>query len=165
MHKVNILFLALVILLTAFLQVTFADALKIWKIKPDLLLIVVIFFAFNGGTRLGIKAGLLAGLLKDAFTSGPMACWSVTFALVGFFVGYYKNRLYRDSLYTQVFIALACFLASYLFYYSFADVFNKMPPFGESLFCLIIPASIYTAIFTPIIFIILDKVWPRKKAL
>jgi rod shape-determining protein MreD len=165
MYKMNKYVIAAIILTAALLQITVINSIRIWKVRPDILLIMVVFFAFNGGTRLGVRTGAFAGFLKDIFTDGPFACWTITFALAGFLVGFYRNRFYRENLYTQISMTLLSFLFSSVFYYLLADLFTEMPSFYQSLLLLIIPAAIYTAIFSPVIFLALDRIWLRKKIL
>ena len=165
MHKMNRYIVAAIIVAAALLQITIINSIKIQKVRPDILLIMVVFFAFNEGARLGLRAGAFAGFLKDVFTDGPFACWTITFALAGFLVGFYRNRFYRENLYTQISVTLLSFLFSSVFYYLLADLFTEMPSFYQSLFLLRVPTAIYTAIFSPVIFLALDKIWLRKKIL
>lgn len=67
-------------------------------VKPDLVLIFLIFVSFRGGSFEGMLYGFFAGILQDIITIGPIGMNSLIYLNVGFLVGQFKNKIYTDSI-------------------------------------------------------------------
>ena len=68
MSSRNLLILLLIIVFTV-LQCTALNYIRILEAKPDLLLILIVFFSFNLNPLYGLGVGALCGLFSEA-TSG-----------------------------------------------------------------------------------------------
>jgi rod shape-determining protein MreD len=138
------IFLIFAIFLAALIQSTFLDYLRIQGIKPDILLVLVIFIGLEADKSFGLKAGLFAGLLKDLLSAGPLGLNTLAFGLTGFILGAYTFKLYRERFVLKLVI---CFAAAFLishFYYLTLKAYALPRPYIESLMMIIIPASLYT---------------------
>lgn len=75
---------SLIFILTAvfgILQVTILDYFKIFGVKPDLLLIMVFIAGLFLDLKPALGLGILAGILKDAFSSGPFSISTILFPI------------------------------------------------------------------------------------
>lgn len=151
------------------LHCTAGRVLTVGGISPNLLIILPVLFGFLKGQYEGIYVGFLAGLMYDIYNYDIIGFSSIVMMTCGYFSGYFYQK-YEEN---EVTIPLMLVLISNLVYgfLSYICIFllkNKL----DVLFYLkrfVIPESIYTVIFTVIIFkfiVFLNKHFegkPRKR--
>jgi rod shape-determining protein MreD len=73
---------------------------------PNLVLLVVIFLAVNGGREPVLLGAFLLGLMQDLLTLHPLGTWAVTYTLVAMFVLSTQEIVYREHPLTHFSLAL-----------------------------------------------------------
>lgn len=73
-------------------------------ISFDLPLVAVYCYALFAGETLGAAAGLGVGFLQDAMTTGIFGFHMLTRAIMGYFIGATKEKIFKDSYKVHVFI-------------------------------------------------------------
>ena len=139
-------FLALVLALA--IHMTLLVHVKIFGVKPDLMLALVVFFALFLGGRLGLETGIAAGLLKDIFAFDVFGVNMLVLGMTGLLVGLANTKFYRESRLTQVGIVFISSIFSMALHYVIASSVLKFVHLGlfDYLTSSIIPASLYTAL-------------------
>ena len=136
------------------------DVIRIAGVKPDLLFIIVIFFAYNFGSFYGEVTGFVSGLLHDAVSNSPLGFLAFPKMALGFIVGMFGREVIKSNIVTitlLIFIAsiikgiLALFL-SYIFHHAKA----------ENVISIIIPESFYNALLAPPLFFILNRIYKSE---
>ena len=87
------------LLLAFIIQSTVVEHIAIWGIKPDFILIILIYVSLRSGSMIGVILGFSIGLLQDFY--GPPANLGLNAlckSLLGFGVGIGKEGLYKDSM-------------------------------------------------------------------
>ena len=100
--------LYLITILIAICQVTLVNAISIGNIKPDLLLVWVIFVALDKGAVKAAMAGILAGFLKDVFSAGAFIN-TLSLPACGIAAGLVTEKFYivKEKLSVQLLIVFA----------------------------------------------------------
>lgn len=88
----NILGLSLLYVVILLLQLTFANLLMLYEIKPDFILIFVVAISLRYGRLWGGVAGFLTGLIEDGFMTILFGLNALCKAFVGFFVSVIPRR-------------------------------------------------------------------------
>jgi rod shape-determining protein MreD len=139
----GILYLSGIILL-GFLQVSILDTFRVWNVKPDLLLIgmAVSGVYLSGGWALSL--GILAGLWKDVFSTGPFGVNTLLFSLWSLALIKLARKISIDNYIIfagtiAVIVALDAILLRLVFLY-----FGKVVSLGIFLRILVLE-TIYTA--------------------
>ena len=146
-----------IVVITAFFQATVINSIAVANIRPDALLILVVFAALHKDMLNAVGIGLLAGLLKDILSVGPFIN-TLTFAFCAFCVSFFAGRFYRQSRIAELLIvaAASCIVtAVYLFWFSRWPV---PPPVFMLIMRVGIPALFYTVLASPLEFFILKKI-------
>ncbi|MGI6588358.1 MAG: rod shape-determining protein MreD [Peptococcia bacterium] len=91
------------------LQSTLFSQLMIAGVKPDLLLILIIFNCFFQGPYKGCAFGFFLGLLEDLYLGSYIGMNALTKALTSFIGGWLLKGAFRENLLVPV---LALFLGS-----------------------------------------------------
>lgn len=143
------------------LQITIFNDFKVFGIKPDLLLILTIFFSLYGGAIFGLSAGISAGFLKDVFSVSSLGINTFSFAIIGISFAVFKNRLFRESIFTQfILIITSCLLMAIVYNLASSSGLDYPAPiFLKTCFLI----SIYTSIWCPFVFFFLRRIFFVKK--
>ena len=166
-NKIN-RFTLYTILITAFLiQLLFLDHVKIANIKPDLSIILVVFFAIFFGPGVGAEAGFVSGLLKDAYSLDIFGANIILLSLTGLAVGGLSPKLFKESKLTQgllVFVSSAIYMVSHYFVSLSVLKIEYITP-QDYLYYLILPSSLYTAMLSVFIFpVLIDRYRLKENA-
>ena len=137
------------ILLLFFVELILFDKLRIYGVRPEILLIATVFFGFHFGIARGIEIGALSGILKGAFSITAFGINVFSFLLIGFLSGYLKDKLFKENFVTQ--FLFSCF--SVYIVWGFAPV-----PIGAVLY-----KGLYTGILAPFLFLVLTKIFGPKE--
>ncbi len=133
------------ILICFVLQSSMFHYIQLAGIMPNLLLILVVSYAYMRGRMTGLMLGLFCGLLVDfMYGSYVVGLYALLYMLIGYFIGY-TNKVYSSDDYTLpiIFIAVSDFVYGF-FYYVFEFLLRGRLNFPFYLRRLIIPEIIYT---------------------
>jgi rod shape-determining protein MreD len=142
-------------LIAAFLiQLLFLDYVKIASVKPDLLVILVVFIAIFFGAGAGAEAGFVSGLLKDTYSLDIFGVNIVLLSLIGLIAGMLSPKFFRESKLTQLLLVFASSVLYMISHYFVSSLILNVSyvSLPEYLYGLILPSSLYTAALSLIIF-------------
>jgi rod shape-determining protein MreD len=134
-------------LLLISLQGLLGPWLTIQKIRPDFLLIFVMYVGQKEGKIFGQLTGFSTGLLLDFLGMGTFLGLSVfTKTLSGFLAGYLKNQKNKINIFSYyVIILLIFFVHFYLFYSLYYHSMELSLQYRLARY--ILPSLIYTGVF------------------
>ena len=142
--------LFLLLLGSALIQSSFSAVTQLYMFRPDLLLIVVVFWSLKKGAPSGFYTGLCAGLIGDIFSVGMLGLYSVSLGLVGFLVALGSHPLYRGHITTRLLmVALGAFISG-ITYYLLLTVFSAAPPWPLAWSSAIWPGIWQTVLIAPL---------------
>jgi rod shape-determining protein MreD len=157
-----------IILIAAFLiQLLFLDHIKIALAKPDLLVLLVVFFALFFGPGTGAEAGFVAGLFKDAYSLDIFGVNVMLLSLMGIITGILSPKLFRESKLTQALLVFTSSMLYMIVHYFVSSLILKITyvTLPEYIYGLILPSSFYTSIISvPIFSILINKYRLKENA-
>lgn len=146
-----------IVMLAFILQNTAFSMLSFNGVKPNLLLIIAVFFGYAVGFNNGMLTGFFAGLLCDIFFGPYLGVYSFVFVLVGGFGGLMARMFYQDDVvFPFVTIALADGLFGLAFYVFMFLVRGRFSFFGY-LRSIILPEVLYTLAVSVVLIPLLHK--------
>ena len=146
-----------IVILAFILQNTICTALSLNGVKPNLLLIIAVFFGFAKGTNNGMVTGLFSGLLCDIFFGPYIGVYSFLFMLLGGIGGIMAKSFYQDDvIFPYVTIAIADGLFGFV-YYVFMFLIRGRYDIGTYVASIILPEVLYTLIASLILLPILHR--------
>lgn len=107
MYRVGVL--ALLLAGALLFQATLLELIRFY-IKPDLILILVIFFALINGARPGVMFGAAAGLLQDLVFGRFLGINLIALSITALVVGHLENKVFKENLLVPI---LVVFLGSF----------------------------------------------------
>ncbi|NPV90188.1 MAG: rod shape-determining protein MreD [Firmicutes bacterium] len=95
--------LGAIVIVALLLQATLLELIR-FSVKPDLVLILVIFFALINGSRPGMILAAAAGLLIDLLWGRFLGINILTLTITAFLVGYLENKVFKDNLLVPILV-------------------------------------------------------------
>ena len=158
MYRISIITILMMVVCAGFMQVTAFNYIEIAGIKPDILLLIVVFVSLSCQKPETIKAAIAAGIIKDVTSSSVFGSCALSFLVLGLLLSYYQRRFYKERILTQILFGFC----SYIFVAVFAFGFNLIAHKGLSLFHaylnIAFKGAFYTGTVSPLIFFISSKV-------
>ena len=134
------------------MQTTVLDFISIYGVKPDLILLLVVFNGFLLGTREGAFLGFAAGILEDLFAGSYIGLNALSKMAGGYLAGAFGSGFYKENtaIATGVtfFSAAAALVVNYLLLF----VVHIYVPAFYALWKVILPVALYTALLAPVVY-------------
>lgn len=131
-------------------------------IKPDFLLILVLFTALLEGPITGLKIGFAVGLVEDIVVGKYFGMYILTKMLTGLIIGLVEPKIFKENyLVPVVTLFLGTILHEFWFIF-FGNIIGMKILWGESIWHQIVPLSIYHAILAPFIYVPFYKIYFSK---
>lgn len=158
----NILW-AVVVVLTALVQMTWLDAVRIQGVRPDLVLVLVVCFAVSEGEERAMLTGLLGGVYEDMAGDVVLGHHVLCNVVVGYFLGRVGRRLILEHPVVKVGLVLIAALAHGVLYTCIHYV--QMPNMSalQTLMATVVPGSFYTAFVAPVMFLIVSWLFKQPE--
>ena len=150
------LILLLIVLFTV-LQATVLNFLQIFNIKPDILLILLIFFSLNGGRSYGLGLGALSGIFSESTSGLPAGSAFFVYALGGLILGHLGHWLDQQRISSQISLTLIFTFLTYLSLFLIWQSSDLGLSLFQALIYIILPACLYTALISPLLFRLLKS--------
>ena len=141
-----------------FLELTVFNGLRVFGVRPELLLIATLFFGLYFGPAGGIEAGIASGILKDVFTIGAFGINTFSFFLIGFLSGYFKGKLVKENFFARTLLSAmsVCLISGIHFLYLGKILKADM---SAASWGAVLCKGLYTGIAAPAVFFILGKIF------
>ena len=166
--KIKVLIYAVCIFLLVLLQSTLLNYIRIYDVKPNLLLVFVICVALLQGNVEGSIIGFLTGLTQDMLFGRILGFYAILGLYTGLIIGSFNKRLYRDNFFVVTFFT---FVVS-LVYEELVYLLNTIKPVldgnADLLFALknvVLPEAIYNSVASIFIYILVIKLDERFEEL
>ena len=151
MNSIRLVFL---LLLAFALQTTWIEFLAISSLKPDLVLLVLVYIALREGPQVATCMGFGIGFLQDIYLPADLGLNALTKSLISFAIGYGRTRIVSDNIQVQIALIFGAVLCHDFLYYigtSAIDLMD-MPYFwlryglGRAMYTALIGALLSTSI-------------------
>lgn len=139
------------------LQSSYFDYFSLLGVKPDIVLVCIVFYAvFNGPVKGGI-IGAAIGLMEDLFIGNFIGPMLILRLLLGAGVGFFSRNFYKESIIIPMIVLfIATFMSN-----TFLWIFNSLMKNYISWTYLVkvsILQGTYNMIFMPIFYLIKRRV-------
>lgn len=139
---------SVLIMLIFIIQNTIFSTLSFNGVKPNLLLIVTVFFGYKAGMNNGMLTGFLCGLLCDIFFGSYLGIYSLLFMLTGAFSGYLAKVFFADDIVFPYISITICDCIFGFVCYTFMFMLRGRFSFGTYVSTVIFPEILYTLIMS-----------------
>ncbi|MEE2754111.1 MAG: rod shape-determining protein MreD [Candidatus Latescibacterota bacterium] len=151
----RILHHSLLTALALLIQTSWTHSIAIAGIRPDILLIVIVYIGIRSGQLEATIFGFVSGLLLDVYNPEFMGVNACANSVVGFAAGYSRVGIVAEDLRVQVLALLFASLFHDLIYFALSPVSNPLK-FVTTFFTYGVGTAIYTAIIGLMIVILVS---------
>jgi rod shape-determining protein MreD len=156
--RAKVLVYAAVIFIFILLQSTVFEYMKVFNVRPNLMIVFVICMALLSGNVEAAVTGFFAGLLQDVLFGHSIGFYALMGMYLGYAAGSSNRRLYRDKLFVAVlFVFVWSFIyefAVYFFKY-FGSIMTGDIAFFYPIGMIIFPEALYNSFVTVPVFLLM----------
>ncbi len=117
MKPVQVVRHVLLLLVAFVLQITWVYTFDILEVRPDLILLALVYIALRVGPLEATLLGFGVGLLQDAYMPQNLGLNALVKSLAGFGVGYGRTGIMADDIQVQTLLIFGVVLVHDLIYY------------------------------------------------
>jgi rod shape-determining protein MreD len=142
------------------IQTTVVQLIAINGIVPDLILILLVFYAVKYGQIYGTVLGFIYGFLFDLITGSLLGSAMLSKTIAGFIAGYFSNENKREAYlksYAFSLIVLLCAVIDAIVYSFFSTI-----DLSKSILVLFFEQAMLPALYTAVISIIVSVFYPKR---
>ena len=150
----------LIVIAAGLIETTMLPTIRIQGVVPDLILILVVYFAIAEGSERGMYTGLLGGILQDVFANTGVGHHVLCLVVVGFVVGRMASRLITDNPAVKVMTVLAASIIHGFLYLAIEYIQKVDADAAVMMSYSIMPQAFYTAVITPVVFFLVARIRP-----
>lgn len=134
------------------LQTSTLNYFSIGGVKPDLVLLLVVFNAFVRGNPEGARVGFFSGLLVDIIAGEYFGLNALCYMAAGHFSGMLHDKVYKNSFLIVMFIMWVTSMLVQILYYIILCYAGTVMPLGVVLTRVMIPTAVYTFLLVPLFY-------------
>ncbi len=133
------------------LEFVLNGSLGVWA-KPELLLLLVVFWGLYSGIRYSIAAAVLSGFLKDTFSILPFGTYLFVFIAAAYLTVLVRRVLYQPgSRFSRAvvafFVLIGCFIIEMILYLTHHEV-----RLSDAFFNILLPQIVTTMVVVTFVF-------------
>lgn len=146
----------------AVLQSTVLQFVSIVGVQPDLVLVILVFFANANGSMEGQLAGFGAGIVLDVMGLSPLGFYALLYALLGALFGITRGKMFVDPILMPIVLLTIAVLVKALLGVVIAGLFG-VPGIALRVFSTDYLIELgYTVLISPVLFGILRLIRPIR---
>lgn len=149
-------------LLAAMIQTNWPNLLKLQEVSPDIILVVLVYFAIAYGEEWAMFTGLLGGLYLDVAVGTTLGHYVLCYVVTGYILGRLSTRLITEHAAIKAGAVFAAGTGWGILYASIQYVQRPQSGMIQPLITNFIPTAFYSAIITPLVFLTLDRIFHRR---
>lgn len=151
----------LVLIALYIFQTTVLNDLAIARVRPNVILLIVVYIGYRYGKIPGILMGFFTGLLIDLAEGSYVGYFALIYMLLGYFCGFTKKLYHKDyHLIPLILIGLSDFSLNFVIYITSFMVRNRLD-FTYYLFRIILPELIYTMVISIFLYKGIDAIFKK----
>jgi len=157
-YRISAIAIILLVVCAGFIQVGAFDYIEIAGIKPDLLLVIVIYISLACQGPETIKAAITAGIIKDVTSSAVFGSYVLSFLALGLLLNYHQRRFYKERIPAQMMFGLCSYIFVAIFVFGINLIAQRgIGPFYP-FFDVAIKGALYTGFISPLVFFTASRV-------
>jgi len=142
--------------LNVILESTLFQYTRIYGVKPDFSIIIIVAYAIIRGGSYGTFIGLGTGLLVDMLYGRAIGINALSYMVTGYIIGQAHENVFKDSFIPPLifnFIAIIIFQHTYLLLSYFSNNFPSTDiSYAYMLLKVILPQALYNAVAGSVIY-------------
>ncbi|KNZ69565.1 rod shape-determining protein MreD [Thermincola ferriacetica] len=146
-------FLTFLFIISYIIESTVFSFFPVAGVKPDLILIFVVFYALLKGPQEGVLAGLIGGLTEDIFFGHFIGLNAFPMLVTGFLFGLLEKKVYKENFFIPILTVIAATWLNQSLVFLLGLSIEGFPANYVAVFQnVIFPTLIYNSCLSPFIY-------------
>ena len=158
----NLLWLFAVVL-AAMLESTWVEQIRFLDVVPNLTLLTLIYFAIVDGEERAMFTGAIGGVFQDVASNQTLGPHVLCNVIVGYVAARVASRMITEHPAAKAGLVFASSIVFGLLSIGVAYIQDPTTPALFGIVARVVPGAFYTALFTPVVFFLLDRAFKRKR--
>ncbi|MHB8170638.1 MAG: rod shape-determining protein MreD [Thermincolia bacterium] len=137
------------LILALLLETTVLDYFSIRKVEPDVILVLVVFFALFNGPGKGALFGFIGGLAQDLLVGQYIGINALTKMIICYLMGKVEQRVYKDHILVPAGFLFFASITNEILFYIIAQLAGLSLEWNVAFYQVILPMAIYNAVLAP----------------
>jgi len=159
--RLKVIAYSILIFLTALIQSTIVDSIKIYGVKPNLTIVVIVCVALLRNATEGAVIGLLCGLMQDAVSGRAIGFYALLGLYLGLVIAKSNKKLNKENILIAIFLTFVSTVVYEYVVYFFTTVFRAPLDFVYPFKNKILIEAIYNSVISILVFIIVSRIHKR----
>lgn len=159
--KKRIVIYTFLIFIIVLLQSTMLDYVKIYHIKPNLLIIFIISVALLRGNIEGSIIGFFIGLSQDIISGKLLGFYTLLGLYLGLIIGSVNKRLYRENFLVVIFFTFISSITYEMVVYFLSTFLKGNIDFYYPFKNIVLPEALYNSVISIFIYVLVIKLNDR----
>lgn len=152
------IFLLAILLVSVICQVMLPNILKTYKVRPDIILLVVLGIAQQKKPAAGAASGFIGGILQDNLSGALPGTGALAKTLTGFLASKSIRRFSNERILFQLAFAFIFTVLCELIFLSLKQLSEPSISLARSIQTIILPAALCNALLAPPVFWLVRKI-------
>ena len=148
------------VLVIALIEASWLGMISVQGVVPDLVLVMVVYFAITEGEELAMYTGVLGGMFQDVAANTVLGQHIVCLVVIGFCIGRVSKRLVTDNPYVRALTVLIASIVQGMLFISLEYIQQVDSNAVYTMSLSVMPKAFYTALATPFAFFIVMRIRP-----
>lgn len=153
----------MVTILAAMLETTWLQHISLLRVVPDLTLLVVLYFAMNYGEERAMLTGAIGGIINDIASNETLGFYVLCHVVIGYAAARVSARLITEHPAAKATLVFCASIMFGLLDIAVRYVLDPSIPALNTIIAKVVPGSFYTALFTPVVFFLLDRMFRKPR--
>lgn len=132
-------------------QTALAPQVEILTARPDVMLLLAVFYALHGRGYDGLLVAWTCGILVDLSSQAPLGLFACVYALAGMLVFAIREAVFRDRLATHALVTLICAALSQLALAGYVAWRYPLAASAHAVYLQALASAVYTTALVPIV--------------
>jgi rod shape-determining protein MreD len=151
------------VVLAAMLETTWVEQIRFLDVVPNLTLLTVIYFAIVDGEERAMFTGAIGGVFQDVASNATLGHHVLCNVIVGYVAARVASRMITEHPAAKAGLVFASSIVFGLLSVGVAYIQDPTTPALFGIVARVVPGAFYTALFTPVVFFLLDRIFKRKR--
>ncbi len=150
------------VVLAALIQTNWPEMLRLQDVSPDIVIVLVVYFAIAYGEERAMFTGVIGGLYQDVAVNTTLGHHVLCYVVIGYVAGRLTTRLISEHAAVK---AGMVFFAGFFQGMAYTTIQYVQQPQRGLLYPIIntaAPIAFYSAVITPFIFMIADRIFHKR---
>ncbi|NUM52352.1 MAG: rod shape-determining protein MreD [Candidatus Hydrogenedentes bacterium] len=151
------------VVLAAMLETTWIERIRLLDVVPNLTLLMVVFFAIIEGEERAMFTGAIGGIFQDVASNAALGHHIFCNVIVGYAAARVASRMITEHPAAKAALVFSATIVFGLLFVGVTYVQDPATAAFRNIVERVVPESFYTALFTPVMFFLLDRVFRKPK--